>query len=133
MSTCKDCIHYDICLGAFGDCLYKICDSFKDKSKFIELPCSIGDTVYTILYHNVFEAEVICIRPFIFKNRIEYRGNVVITIEDSFYSDGRPLEQELFVVFDKDTFLTREEAEKSWKITLELFKNKILRGRKDGL
>lgn len=133
MKTCKDCIHYDICLGAFGDCLYKICDLFKDSSKFIEFPCSIGDTVYTILYHNVFEAEVICIRPFIFKNRIEYRGNVVITMEDPFYSDGRLLEQELFVVFDKDTFLTREEAEKSWKITLELFKNKILRGRRDGL
>lgn len=43
MKTCRDCIHYDICLGAFGDCLYKICDSFKDKSRFIELPCSIGD------------------------------------------------------------------------------------------
>ena len=112
MKTCKDCIHYDICLGAFGCCIYKTCDSFKDKSKFIELPCSIGDIVYTILYHNVFEAEVVCIRPFVFKNRIEYRGNVIITMEDPFYSDGRFLEQELFAVFDKDTFLTREEAEK---------------------
>lgn len=43
MKTCKDCIHYDICLGAFGDWLPKICDSFKDKSRFIELPCSVGD------------------------------------------------------------------------------------------
>lgn len=41
MKTCKDCIHYDICLGAFGCCIYKTCDSFKDKSKFIELPCPI--------------------------------------------------------------------------------------------
>ena len=41
--TCEDCLHYDICLGAFGDWLPKICDSFKDKSKFIELPCSVGD------------------------------------------------------------------------------------------
>lgn len=125
MKTCKDCIHCDVCTQdmistdlhpyinfSVRDDVEKSCDSFKYKSKFIELPCSIGDIVYTILYHNVFEAEVICIRPFIFKNRIEYRGNVVITMEDSFYSDGRPLEQELFVVFDKDTFLTREEAEK---------------------
>ena len=50
MKTCKDCIHYDICLGAFGDWLPKICDSFKDKSKFIELPCSIGDITYAIAY-----------------------------------------------------------------------------------
>lgn len=108
--TCEDCIHFEVC--CYVDRFLPICDSFKDKSKFIELPCSVGDTVYTILYHNVFEAEVVCIRPFVFKNHIEYRGNVVITMTDPFYSDGRLLEQELFVVFDKDTFLIREEAEK---------------------
>ena len=48
--TCKDCVHYDICLGAYEDYLYEICDSFKDKSKFIELPCSVGDIVYKIHY-----------------------------------------------------------------------------------
>lgn len=40
--ACEDCIHYDICLGAFGVLVSRVCDSFKDKSKFIELPCSIG-------------------------------------------------------------------------------------------
>ena len=124
--TCKDCISFEACsfrnsLPIFYgesdsddiyDTMETACKAFKDKSKFIELPCSIGDTVYTILYHNVFEAEVVCIRPFVFKNHIEYRGNVVITMTDPFYSDGRLLEQELFVVFDKDTFLIREEAEK---------------------
>lgn len=123
--TCKDCIHCDVCTQdilatdlhpyidfSVRDDVEKSCDDFKDESKFIELPCSIGDIVYTIAYHNIFEAEVVCIRPFIFKDRIEYRGNVIITMEDSFYSDGRPLEQELFAVFGKDTFLTREEAEK---------------------
>lgn len=108
--TCEDCIHFEVC--CYVDRFLPICDSFKDKSKFIELPCSVGDTVYTILYHNVFEAEVVCIRPFVFKNHIEYRGNVVITMTDPFYSDGRLLEQELFVIFDKDTFLTREDAQK---------------------
>ena len=44
--TCKDCIHYDICLGAFWALVGRVCDSFKDKSKFIELPCSVGDTVF---------------------------------------------------------------------------------------
>ena len=118
--NCKDCTHYDVCIESrrfilefYGeDDAINFCSYFKDASKFIELPCSVGDTVYTILYHNVFEAEVVCIRPFVFKNHIEYRGNVVITMTDPFYSDGRLLEQELFVVFDKDTFLIREEAEK---------------------
>ena len=118
--TCENCIHFEVC--CYVDRGLPICDSFKDKSKFIELPCSVGDTVYTILYHNILEAEVVCIRPFVFKNRIEYRGNVVITIEDPFYSDGRLLKQELFVVFDNDTFLTREEAEKKLEEAHELYR-----------
>lgn len=117
MKTCKDCIHQKVCVlyDAFDyeePTTASVCRFFKDKSKFIELPCSIGDTVYTVIYQKVYEAEVICIRPFVFKDYVEYRGNVIITFEDPFYHDGRPLEQELFCVFGKDTFLTREEAEK---------------------
>lgn len=40
--TCKDCVHHDICECAGRD----ICEDFKDKSRFIELPCKVGDTVY---------------------------------------------------------------------------------------
>lgn len=61
MSTCKYCIHYDPCsakpltpkfCGTNNNCgdMENLCDMFKDKSKFIELPCSIGDTVYKIYY-----------------------------------------------------------------------------------
>lgn len=114
MKNCKDCFYYGNCrvekavAAAINDF-----PCFKDKSRFIELPCSIGDKVYTISYQQkVYEAEVICIRPFVFKDHIEYRGNVIIIFEDPFYHDGRSYEQELFVVFGKDTFLTREEAEK---------------------
>lgn len=81
----------------------------------IVLPCKIGDTVWNITYNKVYEAEVICIRPFVFKDYVEYRGNVVITWEDPFYEDGRLSKQELFVVFNKDTFLTKEEAEAALK------------------
>lgn len=113
MKTCKDCIYSPMC----RNCNYYVynrcrCEKFKDRSKFIELPYFIGDKVYTVIYQKVYEAEVICIRPFVFKDYVEYRGNVIITFEDPFYHDGRPLEQELFVVFGKDTFLNKEEAEK---------------------
>ena len=37
--TCEDCIHFEVC--CYVDRGLPICDSFKDKSKFIELPCPI--------------------------------------------------------------------------------------------
>ena len=55
--TCKDCIHHEVCkykdekvsLGT------KTCElvaddfkCFKDKSRIVELPCKVGDTVYEI-------------------------------------------------------------------------------------
>ena len=39
MKTCKDCIHFEVC--CYVDVLLPACDSFKDKSKYIELPCDI--------------------------------------------------------------------------------------------
>lgn len=131
MKTCKDCLHNGICTGYIptdsDNDIWLMCASgksdrvpniedrcvdFKDKSRFVELPCSVGDKVYTVVYQKVHEAEVICIRPFVFKDFVEFRGNIVITFENPFYNDGRLLEQEIFCVFGKDTFLTREEAEK---------------------
>ena len=122
MKACEYCIHCKVCLlyDAFDYGTSELangCLFFKDKSKFIELPCSVGDNVYTVIYQKVYEAEVIRIRPFVFKDYVEYRGNVIITFEDPFYHDGRPLEQELFCVFGKDTFLTKEEAEKKLEET----------------
>jgi hypothetical protein len=60
--TCRNCIHFKICKARFEqfgryevnwdeDTVEKEChcgDGFKDKTKFIELPCNIGDTVYEI-------------------------------------------------------------------------------------
>ena len=76
----------------------------------VVLPCKVGNTVWTILHKKIHEAKVVCIRPFVFEDFVEFRGNVEITYADPFYSDGRPLTQELFAVFGKDTFLTHEEA-----------------------
>lgn len=50
MATCNDCIHYDVCykkpdhfddLSVNGGCI-----DFADKSRFVELPCKVGDTAY---------------------------------------------------------------------------------------
>lgn len=125
MKTCRNCVgyQYDFCpydhqyddteIKDYTDGDIKdICRYFKDYKKFIELPCSIGETVYTVSCKKIYKAEVICIRPFVFKDYVEYRGNVIITFKDPFYKDGRLCKQELFVVFGKDTFITLKEAEK---------------------
>lgn len=39
--TCKDCIHNEVCCGTHTDDSPTCCD-FKDKSRFIELPCNVG-------------------------------------------------------------------------------------------
>ena len=43
--TCKDCIHNEMCFGTHTDDSPTCCD-FKDKSRYIELPCKVGDTAY---------------------------------------------------------------------------------------
>ena len=63
MATCKDCVHFDVCCSylstAYNKCKlatpdFKLlkniecdeCQHFKDRSRFVELPCKLGDTVY---------------------------------------------------------------------------------------
>lgn len=60
MATCKDCVHAEVCrfkdLPAplsdsyirESECIEKRCGDFKDRSRFVELPCHVGDTVTTI-------------------------------------------------------------------------------------
>ncbi len=80
-------------------------------TRTVVLPCKVGDIVYLTFNDHVAEAEVTCIRPFVFKDRTEFRGNAVWRVEDPFYNDGRILDQDMFIVFGKDAYLTREEAE----------------------
>ena len=57
--TCKDCIHSEVCLrcSIAAECfeitnagiIANSCDDFADRSRFVELPCKVGDTVFFIL------------------------------------------------------------------------------------
>lgn len=51
MKSCKDCVYYDVCFKTQVDEM-GWCDNYKDKSKFIELPCEVGDTVWYVCPHN---------------------------------------------------------------------------------
>ena len=50
MSTCKDCLHYDLCDCA-GEYQYPdgYCKFFTDKSEWVHLPCKIGDKIFMIV------------------------------------------------------------------------------------
>lgn len=49
MMTCKDCIHYDVC-GSTEQLTegFIPCNLFKDKSRFVELPCKVSDAIFFI-------------------------------------------------------------------------------------
>lgn len=50
--TCKECIHYDVCDALEANGISKVypsqCGCYKPKSRFIELPCEVGQKVYWI-------------------------------------------------------------------------------------
>ena len=104
MTTCKDCIHYEACkavldaAGFFSDDIEEIlnaikCPNFADKSRFVELPCKVGDVVY---WYNIL-GEII---------EAKIKKNVFCAkIESGFeYDIG-------YDEIGKTVFLTREEAE----------------------
>ena len=47
MASCKECIHCAVCDFDDDEIEYTVlCSFFKDRSRFVELPCKVGDTVY---------------------------------------------------------------------------------------
>lgn len=88
--NCKDCINSDVC-NCFDDEVTETiamnldgeeCKLFKDRSRFIELPCKackVGDIVYKLDNYNIVELKVWDVEVTIFGTRIhaqcEYVGN----------------------------------------------------------
>lgn len=108
---CPDCIHYEVCQSRitydenYGDStsFETRCGDFKDKSKFIESPCKIGETIYKIVTISCkncnYDDTIQCSR----------RDRCPQTVErHSFSYVDIPW-------FGKKVFLTKEEAEKALK------------------
>ena len=114
MAVCKDCIYFkDFCsIQGMNRNARTDCFKFKDKARFIELPCKVGDTVYTHVraagwYYREknmpYRAKVCFIglsgpKPFI---NVVFENENVLQFE---FSD-----------IGKTVFLTREAAEKALK------------------
>nr|DAU68161.1 MAG TPA: hypothetical protein [Caudoviricetes sp.] len=116
--TCKDCYHYDVCHRrinsidflpfikgkvSISSIMYKKCDDvekhclhFKDKSRYIELPCKVGDKVYKI------------VRSICFGNHIQE-----MTIKDfEIYANT---DYEALILRQNDVFLDKSKAEEKLK------------------
>ena len=112
--TCKDCVHYELCdcEGSdlpMNDSVERICPFFKDKSRFVELPCKPGDTAYLVGYGLVEEITIGIVD-------MEHSGSE----EDICYIEAAGGFHGGYL--GETAFLTREEAEKAHKM-MEYDKN----------
>lgn len=117
--TCKDCIHYDVCSdfmqyradwNKHHNEVDKVCDNFKDKSRFSELPCKVGDAVYIISHGRVKKCEVVFV-GISADDKCSYFGFVENYADGSFKRSYSMV----FAVLGQSVFLTREEAEAKLK------------------
>lgn len=108
MATCKNCIRVPVCVDhRYYGITPKMCKNFKDCSRFVELPCKVGDTVYFVDDEIMLPAEVDTIR-------IREAGIFFEWVQwDRSYETAEVWDTGEFKSDDigKTVFLTREEAE----------------------
>lgn len=105
--TCEDCIHFEMCNVLPGEeATANNCTFFKDKSKFIELPCSVGDTVYYPYVGKILEKKVTAY------HRVYDARSGVKGIDWWYELENDESETMDADLIGKIVFLTREEAEK---------------------
>lgn len=118
MASCKDCLHYEVCSTKSINCdRGDNCAMYKDRNRFVELPCNVGNTLYMlnrnksniqemtldkpdIRCHCVKDDEFACCMPI-----CNDKENGICAYR--FHLD--------FSEIGKTVFLTREEAEKALK------------------
>ena len=134
MATCRNCLHSSVCFGSEGTTRYygkelavdnveKLCPNYKDRARFVELPCKVGDTVYGQLHwrgEKIHECKVTKIKVCQFKDgSLHYFLDLEFYIIDPYYNDGRQMLCGNQAVFGEDygtwnrVYRTRAEAERA--------------------
>ena len=90
------------------------CDHFQDRSRFVELPCKVGDKVYLDNLHIKY-ADVIGIYIDAFGGVLDLRVFTNVPIPNGFGYEHFISKDYTFEDIGKRIFLTREEAEKALK------------------
>lgn len=102
--TCKDCIHKEACSFSSAAETANHCRHYEDKSRFVELPCKVGDTVYFYAFVQTDDCDgYYCVdQAKVSRISIDCDG-----LRISIYNRYFDLSD-----IGKTVFLTREEAEK---------------------
>ena len=112
MATCKDCVHFEACKNIYeihGDGLSEEsygCDQFSNRSRFVELPCKVGDRLYVLFPKGQAIVEYVVIAFW-----IEETGVIIRVVDTRFFTTT------IFFIKDIGTkaFLTKKEAEQALK------------------
>lgn len=111
---CKDCVHYDVCYELTyhepnGEIVGReVCNNFKDKSRFVELPCNVGDIVWVINKNEIYKCRVYGIS-------IDFKSAWFTFLYNGYFPEFKEKKIYYLSEFSKTVFLTREEAEKALK------------------
>ena len=128
---CTDCVHYELCLHqekfliehnrkdlirryGFGLCEPENCCHFQDRSRFVELPCKVGDKVYLDNLHIKY-ADVIGIYIDAFGGVFDLRIYTNIQLANGFGYKYFISKDYTFEDIGKRLFLTKESAEQALK------------------
>lgn len=130
MASCKDCLSCKVCYHTqvenLPECTeVRDCEHFKDRNRFVELPCKVGDTVYQMVYcydrktypatkypDHYVEKKVVGIHICDSRLRVnalsnmKYRDYLIVGV-------GNALQHIPFAKIGKTVFLTKEEAERA--------------------
>lgn len=117
---CKNCIKADVCEIAkefennpVEGMFIGGCDYFKDRSKFIELPCKVGDKVYFVYKDEIDEN---AINGFVISEPVKITEVGTRGFWTSEVSDEESDDMDDFTPWawiGEEVFLTREEAERA--------------------
>ena len=133
MASCKECYHYEVCRMHYRqkcELTYEtekevrramleaekespICDHFKDRSRFVELPCRVGDKVY---FNNVHLRYARVIAIYIDASGGMFDLDITTNIATATGYEHFINKDYTFEDIGKRLFLTREEAEQALKL-----------------
>ena len=96
MATCKDCLHVDVCNSRCPDPNNErlICDNFKDRSRFLELPVKISDKYYM----DIKQAKTVSNMLLTISQNFEYNGDNSSAFKSYFIGVGDAIESCLKVL-----------------------------------
>lgn len=114
MPECRDCFHRFLCSILENKGYQQDCRQFVDRSRFVELPCKVGDKVYLDNLHIKY-ADVIGIYIDAFGGVFDLRIYTNIQLANGFGYEYFISKDYTFEDIGKRLFLTKEADEQALK------------------